>query len=108
MSFIWPLATGFETSIAMLIGYARVSTIEQSLDLQVDALKEAGCGKVYEDVASGAQASRPGLAEAMQYFRAGDTLVVWRLGRLERSLSHLIKSIRDGIVNLLQSGQSIA
>jgi DNA invertase Pin-like site-specific DNA recombinase len=79
----------------MIIGYARVSTIEQSLDLQVDALKKAGCGKVYEDVASGAQASRPGLAEAMQYLRAGDTLVVWRLDRLGRSLSHLIESIRD-------------
>lgn len=79
----------------MIIGYARVSTIEQSLDLQVDALKKAGCGKVYEDVASGAQASRPGLAEAMQYLRAGDTLVVWRLDRVGRSLSHLIESIRD-------------
>lgn len=78
----------------MLIGYARVSTAEQSLDLQIDALKVAGCDKVFKDVASGAQAARPGLDEALSYLRDGDALVVWKLDRLGRSLSHLIENIR--------------
>jgi DNA invertase Pin-like site-specific DNA recombinase len=78
----------------MLIGYARVSTAEQSLDLQIDALKKAGCERVLTDVASGAQAARPGLEEALAFLRAGDALVVWRLDRLGRSLSHLIENIR--------------
>lgn len=69
----------------MKIGYARISTPEQSLDLQRDALTAAGCEKIFEDVASGAQDARPGLAEAIAYARAGDTLVVWQLDRLGRS-----------------------
>jgi DNA invertase Pin-like site-specific DNA recombinase len=77
----------------MLIGYARISTGDQTLDLQRDALAVAGCGRVFEDVASGAKASRPGLEEALSYLRAGDTLVVWRLDRLGRSLPHLIETI---------------
>jgi DNA invertase Pin-like site-specific DNA recombinase len=74
----------------MEIGYARVSTGEQTLDLQLDALTAAGCGKVYRETASGAKAERPVLEEILGYLRPGDTLVVWRLDRLGRSLQHLI------------------
>jgi len=79
----------------MDIGYARVSTGEQTLDLQLDALAQAGCGKVFTETASGAKADRPVLAEALAYLRPGDTLVVWRLDRLGRSLSHLIATLGD-------------
>ena len=82
----------------MLIGYARISTQEQNLDLQRDALIKAGCEKVFEDVASGAQDERAGLAAALDFARSGDTLVVWKLDRLGRSLKHLIET-----VNLLQA-----
>ena len=74
----------------MLIGYARVSTDDQNLDLQLDALRLAGCEKVYEDRISGAKAARPGLATALEVARAGDVLTVWRLDRLGRSLHDLI------------------
>jgi DNA invertase Pin-like site-specific DNA recombinase len=77
----------------MLIGYARVSTQDQTLDLQLDALKKAGCEKFYTDTASGAKAEREGLEEAFNYAREGDILVVWRLDRLGRSLRHLIETI---------------
>ncbi len=77
----------------MLIGYARVSTHEQTLDLQQDALTKAGCQQIYTDTASGAQAEREGLQEAFHYLRKGDVLVVWRLDRLGRSLKHLIETI---------------
>ncbi|HEY0778390.1 MAG TPA: recombinase family protein [Gemmatirosa sp.] len=77
----------------MLVGYARVSTAEQSLTLQQDALEKAGCGRLYTDVASGALDARPGLADALDYVREGDTLVVWRLDRLGRSLRQLIEQI---------------
>lgn len=79
----------------MQIGYARVSTGEQTLDLQLDALKKADCGTLYRDVASGAKTDRPGLADALSHLRAGDTLVVWRLDRLGRSLRHLIDTLTD-------------
>ena len=75
----------------MLIGYARVSTDDQNLDLQRDALQQAGCEQIFEDTISGAKASRPGLKAALEYARAGDTLVVWRLDRLSRSLKDLIE-----------------
>ena len=74
----------------MLIGYARVSTDDQNLDLQNDALTVAGCERIYRDKASGAKAQRPGLKRAFEDIRAGDTLVVWRLDRLGRSLKDLI------------------
>ncbi len=74
----------------MLIGYARVSTDDQNLDLQRDALRAAGCAKIYEDRISGATATRPGLTLALEVARAGDALVVWRLDRLGRSLHDLI------------------
>ena len=79
----------------MLIGYARVSTQDQTLDLQTDALKQAGCEKIFTDTTSGAKSDRPGLQEAMNHLRAGDTLVVWRLDRLGRTLKHLIATIAD-------------
>jgi DNA invertase Pin-like site-specific DNA recombinase len=79
----------------MKIGYARVSTGDQNLDLQIDALTEAGCARIFQDVASGAKTARPGLDEALDYIRVGDTLVVWRLDRLGRSLSHLIKQVTE-------------
>jgi DNA invertase Pin-like site-specific DNA recombinase len=75
----------------MLIGYARVSTDDQNLDLQSDALQQAGCAKIYEDRKSGAKAERPGLAMALEVARTGDTLVIWRLDRLGRSLKDLIR-----------------
>src|SRR3954454_17729600 len=77
----------------MLIGYARVSTHEQNLDLQLDALKNNGCTKTFTDTVSGGAAERPGLAEAFSHLRDGDTLGVWRLDRLGRSLKHLIETI---------------
>jgi DNA invertase Pin-like site-specific DNA recombinase len=75
----------------MLIGYARVSTLEQNLDLQRDALKEAGCEKTIVDKLSGALSDRPGLTKIKELLRRGDTLVVWRLDRLGRSLKDLIE-----------------
>jgi DNA invertase Pin-like site-specific DNA recombinase len=77
----------------MLVGYARVSTAEQSLALQQDALAAAGCARTYTDVASGAVNDRDGLADALDYVRSGDTLVVWRLDRLGRSLKQLIERV---------------
>src|SRR4051794_25968332 len=77
----------------MLIGYARVSTQDQTLNLQKDALEKCGCPKIFTDIASGAKQERKGLEEALEYVREGDTLVVWRLDRLGRSLKHLIEAI---------------
>lgn len=77
----------------MLVGYARVSTLEQTLDLQQDALKKAGCERMFTDMISGAKSERPGLAEALEFMRKGDTLVVWKLDRLGRSLRHLIDTV---------------
>ena len=69
----------------MLIGYVRVSTSDQNLDLQMDALKTAGCDKIHKDIASGAKDDRTGLLDVLTYIRKGDTLVVWKLDRLVRS-----------------------
>src|SRR6266567_5104265 len=77
------------------VGYARVSTTEQTLNLQLDALKQAGCSKIFTDTVSGAKEERRGLDEAVAYLRPGDTLVVWRLDRLGRSLKHLIEVVTD-------------
>jgi len=79
----------------MLIGYARVSTQDQTLDLQTDALTQAGCEKIFTDTTSGAKSERPGLQEAINHLRVGDTLVVWRLDRLGRTLKHLIATIAE-------------
>src|SRR5947199_5572126 len=77
----------------MYVGYARVSTQDQTLNLQKDALEKIGCSKIFTDTASGAQTERKGLDEALAYVRAGDSLVVWKLDRLGRSLKHLIETI---------------
>ena len=77
----------------MLIGYARVSTGDQSLTLQIDALEKAGCKRVFQDQISGIVDSRPNLNQALSFARPGDTLVVWRLDRLSRSLRDLIETV---------------
>lgn len=77
----------------MLIGYARVSTDDQNLDLQTDALTQAGCDRIFEDRQSGAKADRPGLRETLEFARPGDTVTVWRLDRLSRSLKDLIEMV---------------
>lgn len=77
----------------MQIGYARISTVDQNIELQRDALEVAGCEKIFTDIASGGSADRVGLAEALAHLRPGDTLVVWRLDRLGRSLKHLIEQV---------------
>ncbi len=79
----------------MKIGYARISTADQSLNLQTDALKATGCEKFFEDVASGAKDERKGLADAIDFARAGDVLTVWKLDRLGRSLKHLIETVNQ-------------
>ncbi len=83
------------TEIAMHIGYARVSTGEQNLDMQIDALKQAGCEKIFTDEMSGAKSERPGLQEALAFVRDGDMLVVWRLDRLGRSLKDLVQKVES-------------
>ena len=94
----------------MLVGYARVSSRDQSPDLQLDALWGAGCKRVYEESASGARRDRPELAAALDYMREGDTLVVWKLDRLARSTRQLIETVEDlqardiGIRCLTQDG----
>lgn len=80
---------------AMKIGYARVSTLEQSLDMQVDVLTKFGCEKIITDEVSGSVADRPGLAKLKEILRKGDTLVVWRLDRLGRTLRHLIDWVNE-------------
>jgi len=103
----------------MLIGYARVSAQNQNLDLQIDALVKAGCHKVFDDGAGGSRAERPGLAEALEMLCEGDTLVVWRLDRLGRSIKNLVglatglhkqgiqfKSLADAIDTGIPSGCS--
>ena len=78
-----------------LLGYARVSTPDQDLSLQKDALLAAGCFRVFEDIASGAKTARPDLEKLLEYARPGDTLVVWKLDRLGRSLPHLISIVNQ-------------
>jgi DNA invertase Pin-like site-specific DNA recombinase len=77
----------------MRIGYARVSSDDQNLDLQRDALKAASCERIYEEKESGGKADRPELQRLIEALRPGDTLVVWRLDRLGRSLKHLIETV---------------
>lgn len=77
----------------MLVGYARVSTEGQNLTLQREALVQAGCQRVFEDTASGGHVDRPGLVKALEMLREGDTLVVWKLDRLGRSVGHLVSVV---------------
>ena len=86
---------GDQVPVGQLIGYARVSTAGQDLALQRDALERAGCDRIYDDTGSGSVRHRPELDACLDYLRAGDTLVVWRLDRLGRSLRHLIETIGD-------------
>ncbi|WHH59305.1 recombinase family protein [Petroclostridium sp. X23] len=79
----------------MKVGYARVSTDDQKLDLQINALQRDGCEKVFSDVVSGSKAARKGLEECLEYLRKGDVLIVWKLDRLGRSLKHLIETVSD-------------
>ncbi len=79
----------------MKIGYARAGPLDQNSELQLDALKNAGCEKIFQDKISCAKADRPGLTEALAYVRTGDSLVVWRLDRLGRSLKHLIEVVEE-------------
>jgi len=79
----------------MKIGYARISTVDQNLELQTDALEKDGCEKIFTDQASGAKDDRKGLIDAVEFCRQGDLLVVWKLDRLGRSLKHLIETINQ-------------
>ena len=79
----------------MLVGYARVSTLDQDPALQLDALKATGCERIFTEKASGTQRDRPQLKAALEYLREGDSLVVWKLDRLARSLTQLITSVAD-------------
>ena len=78
-----------------MLGYARVSTVDQDAALQVDALEKAGCDRVFIDTMSGAVAHRPQLDRLLEHARSGDTIVVWRLDRLGRSLRHLITQVQE-------------
>jgi DNA invertase Pin-like site-specific DNA recombinase len=77
----------------MFVGYARVSTLEQDASFQIDALQQAGCERIFQDKVSGAKTERLGLQEAIDFLRDGDSLVVWRLDRLGRSLKHLLETV---------------
>ena len=94
----------------MLIGYARISTDDQHLDLQRDALAKAGCERLFEDTASGAKAERPGLTSLLSNLRANDTVVIWRLDRLGRSLKdmiHLVEQLDTAGVGLRSVQENI-
>ena len=78
----------------MLVGYARVSTLDQNPSLQLDALREAGCKKIFVEKASGARKGRPQLKATWKHLRDGDTLVVWKLSRLARSLKQVIQTVQ--------------
>jgi len=80
--------------LGTLVGYSRVSTGDQTVARQEDALRVAGCTHLYRDTISGAKTERPGLNEALAYLREGDTLIVWKLDRLGRSMAHLIETVR--------------
>lgn len=92
----FPQYSLMESMISMVnIGYARVSTLDQDTSLQINALQQFGCERIYEDKASGIKTDRPELLKAISYLREGDVLVVWKLDRLGRSMKHLIQIIND-------------
>lgn len=90
-----PTMTSSEKDRGYRLGYARVSTVDQIEDLQLDALRAAGCQRVFVDKASGKLTDRPALTTMLDQLRSGDTVVVWRLDRLGRSLRHLLEVIHD-------------
>lgn len=90
-----PSFEAVDTVVIMLIGYARVSTQDQNLDLQREALNKAGCKQVFEDKASGTRSKRPALIKALEMMREGDTLVVWKLDRLGRSVKQLVDLVGE-------------
>ena len=92
-SIYWRFAENIR--LPMKLGYARVSTRDQNLDLQVDALKRAGCERLYQNVASGSKTARPALDEMLAQLRVGDVLVIWKLDRMGRSLAHLVELVGD-------------
>ena len=79
----------------MLVGYARVSTLDQNPEMQIDSLKSAGCDKIFIEKLSGAKDDRPQLKSALEYIRNGDTLVIWKLSRLARSITQVINTVKD-------------
>ncbi len=104
-----------------LVGYARVSTLTQTLEQQTEQLSAAGAGKIFSDVMSGAREDRPGFADCMKYLREGDTLVVWRLDRLGRNMRSIIntlneltergvtvRSLHDGVDTSTSTGRMVA
>ena len=120
--YLCPVNPLYGRILDMNVGYARISTGDQNFDLQRDALLAAGCdeSKIFTDKLSGGRDDRPGLAQALEYVRQGDTLVVWRLDRLGRSLSHLIqvttgleqrgvgfKSLQEGIDTTTSGGKLV-
>jgi len=118
MSFKNQWMANFTESQTVLIGYARVSTQDQNLDLQLEALTQADCKKVFDDKISGSRSERPGLTKTLEMLRDGDTLVVWKLDRLGRSVKHLVdlvgalhkqwiqfKSLTDAIDTVTPAGR---
>ena len=91
----------------MLVGYGRVSTIDQNSEMQEDALRAAGCGKLFIEKVSSGKKDRPQLAAALDYVRSGDTLVVWRLDRLARSLHQLIQTQGRRMKSAIQKRQHV-
>jgi DNA invertase Pin-like site-specific DNA recombinase len=109
------------TTASTVIGYARVSTVGQTLEQQSEALTSAGAGKIFHDIMSGARDDRPGFAECMRYLREGDTLIVWRLDRLGRNMRSIIntlheltergvtvRSLHDGVDTSTSTGRMVA
>src|SRR6476661_301124 len=109
------------TTAATVIGYARVSTIGQTLEQQTEALTAAGAGKIFHDVMSGARDDRPGFTECLRYLREGDTLIVWRLDRLGRNMRSIVntlheltqrgvtvRSLHDGVDTSTSTGRMVA
>ena len=109
------------TPASTMIGYARVSTVGQTLEQQSEALTAAGAGKIFHDVMSGARDDRPGFTECMRYLREGDTLIVWRLDRLGRNMRSIIntlheltqrgvtvRSLHDGVDTSTSTGRMVA
>jgi DNA invertase Pin-like site-specific DNA recombinase len=90
-----PPVANHAPSKPILIGYARVSTVDQNLALQRDALTEAGCAKIFTEQMSGAVTDRPALHDALEFARSGDTLIVWKLDRFARSMKQLIETIEN-------------